>query len=179
MEAVRLDPEDDTFAIDLVANPVVEEGQAEAILLTSADNPGMVIVGIAGEVVGAIPAAVAPAWHAFATRLAAENLVAAVAAEVEIEDGAITVGLHADPKAGYQTPGEIATARSVRARARFSRLHARATGRCRDCGEPLRSRAAGGRRSAARRAGATLHGRSRRPPGPLPGRTSRRPPTGR
>lgn len=137
MKPVRLDAADDAFEIDLVAEPVVAAGPATAILLTSDDNPGMVIVGIMGEVVGAVPADLAPAWHALAIRFAAEGLAVAVAAEVEIEGDEITVGLYADPDADYQTPAEAAVSRTTNARARVSRLHARATGRCRDCGEPI------------------------------------------
>ena len=154
-------------------------GLLTAILLTSDDNPGMVIVGIADEVVGAIPAEMAPAWHAFATRLAAEGLVAAVDAAVRDRGRRDHVGLYADPAADYQTPGEAAAARVDRVPVPASaRLHARATGRCRDCGGADRDRRAAGRPPcAARRAGAvsapTAPACSSKP---RPGRTSR-PPT--
>ena len=137
MEAVYLEPAVKAFDIDLVADSVVVEGHTTALLVLSDDNPGMVIVGIAGEVVGAIPADLAPAWHDFASRLAAEGLVPEVEAVVRDRHGEISIGLYADPAADYATPGEAEAERTQRTRARVSRLHARATGRCRDCGEPI------------------------------------------
>ncbi len=155
MEKFRLKRTEDAFAIDLVVDPVVAPGHPDAFLVLSDDNPGMVIVGIVGEVVGAIPAALAPPWHAFATRLAAEDLVPVVEAVVIRHGGEITVGLHADPAADYQTSGEAASQRASRDRDRARQLHARATGRCRDCGGSIET---GGRgrppvRCAACRAG--------------------------
>jgi len=137
MDKFWLEPTADAFAIDLVADPVVAEGEARALLVLSDDNPGMVIVGIAGEVVGAIPGAIAPAWHALATRLAAEGLVPEIDAEVRIVDGEITVGLYADPGADYRTPAETKAWQADLDRKRVAQLHARATGRCRDCGGPI------------------------------------------
>jgi len=137
MEVAYLEPAVKAFDIDLVADPVVVEGHAAAVLLLSDDNPGMVIVGIAGEVVGAIPAGLAPAWHDFASRLAAEGLSPQIEAVVRNRHGDISIGLYADPAADYATPGEVDAERTQRTRARVSRLHARATGRCRDCGEPI------------------------------------------
>jgi DNA polymerase III subunit epsilon len=137
VEAVYLEPAAKAFDIDLVADPVVAEGHTTALLVISDDNPGMVIIGIAGEVVGAIPADLAPAWHDFAGRLAAEGLVPQIEAVVRDRHGEISIGLYADPEADYRTPGEALAERTQRSRARVSRLHARATGRCRDCGEPI------------------------------------------
>ena len=137
MDTIWLEPADEAFAIDLVADPVVEAGRTKALLVLSADNPGMVIVGIVGEVVGAIPAEMAAAWNDFASRLAAEGLIPEIDAEVEIEDGQIIVGLYADPAADYETPGEVAAGRAGRDRKRVARLQARATGRCRDCCGPI------------------------------------------
>jgi DNA polymerase-3 subunit epsilon len=137
MEKIWLQPANEAFAIDLVAHPIVEVGPTKALLVLSDDNPGMVIVGIAGEVVGAIPAQLTEAWHAFASRLAAEGLVPEIHTMVETEEGEISVGLFADPTADYQTPGEAAAERAGRGRERVARLHARATGRCRDCGGPI------------------------------------------
>jgi DNA polymerase-3 subunit epsilon len=137
VDAAYLEPAVKAFDIDLVADPVVAEGHTTAFLVMSDDNPGMVIVGIAGEVVGAIPADLAPAWHDFAVRLAAEGLVPQVEAVVRERPGGISIGLYADPAADYPMPGEAEAERTQRSRARVSRLHARATGRCRDCGEPI------------------------------------------
>lgn len=139
MEAVYLESAPRAFDIDLVADPDVVEGHTTAFLVISDDNPGMVIVGIAGEVVGAIPADLAPAWHDFAVRLLAEGLVPQVEAVVRDRHGEVSIDLYADPEADYATPGEANADRTQRTRARVSRLHARATGRCRDCGEPIES----------------------------------------
>ena len=113
------------------------EGHTTAFLMISDDNPGMVIVGIAGEVVGAIPSELAPAWHDFTGRLAAEGLAPEIEAVVRDRHGEVSIGLYAHPEADYATPGEATAERTQRSRARVSRLHARATGRCRDCGEPI------------------------------------------
>ncbi len=137
MEAVYLEPAVKAFDIDLVADPVAVEGHATALLLLSDDNPGMVIVGIAGEIVGAIPAAMASAWHDFVGRLSSEGLVPEIEAVVRDRHGQISIGLYADTEADYSTPGEVEVERTQRTRARVSRLHARATGRCRDCGQPI------------------------------------------
>ncbi len=137
LEGYEIAAEDDTFVIDLLPDlpdlfPAGEDQvETGAILVCHDLFPGAVLVAVGSSAIGKIPARLAPAWHAFVTRLEAERLRPVVSALLVREGSKVSVALRADPAAAYRTPGEERAARQTD---RVSRLHARATGRCRDCG---------------------------------------------